>query len=127
MGLVHADFTLTNVFTKNSVQIRALVDTGATDVFVTADTARALGVDPEELSCVNVTLADERRIPVPRLPPVEIGFRNRTCYANIFVLGDECLVGVIPLEAMDLIVDPTRRELLPNPAYPDAPRLRGPR
>jgi len=119
MGLVHADFTLTNAFTRSSVTIRALVDTGATDVYVTDKVARTLGIDPEELSRVDVTMADGRRIPTPRLPAVEIQHGKRTCFANVFILGDECLVGVIPLEAMDLVVEPATQTLIPNPAHPD--------
>ena len=125
MGLVHADFKLTNVLTRRSVSIRALVDTRATDVFVTSEVARCLGVDPEELSRMNVTVADGRRVSIPRLPPVEIHFGDRSCFVNVFVLGAECLVGVIPLEAMDLIVDPKARELGPNPAHPDEPVATG--
>lgn len=119
MGLVQADFTLTNAFTRSSVSVRALVDTGATDVYVTDRVARALGIDPEELSRVEVTMADGRRSPTPRLPAVEIQYGKRTCFTNVFILGDECLVGVIPLEAMDLIVDPATQQLVPNPAHPD--------
>lgn len=119
MGQVHADFTLTNAFTGSSVSIRALVDTGATDVYVTDKVARALGIDPQELSRVEVTMADGRRRPTPRLPAVEIQYGKRTCFTNVFILGEECLVGVIPLEAMDLIVDPATQQLIPNPAHPD--------
>jgi prevent-host-death family protein len=35
------------------------------------------------------------------------------------VLGDECLAGVIPLEAMNLIADPATQRLIPDPAHPD--------
>ncbi len=124
MGLVHAEFRLTNVFTQQSVDIRALVDTGATDVFVTAEVARALGVDPEELSRANVTVADGRRVSIPCLPPLEIRFGSRRYYGTAYVMGSECLVGVIPLEAMDLVVDLKKQTLGVNPAYPDAPFLR---
>jgi clan AA aspartic protease/prevent-host-death family protein len=119
MGFVHADFTLTHAFTGSSVSIHALVDTGATDVYVTDKIARALGIDPEELSRVEVAMADGRRIPTPRLPAVEIHYGTRRCFVNVFVLGDECLVGVIPLEGMDLIVDPATQQLIPDPAHPD--------
>ena len=125
MGLVRADFVLINRFTNKTVSVNALVDTGATDVFVTHQVTRKLGLDPDELSQMNVTVADGRRVPAPYLPAVEIHFGTRQCFANIFVMGDECLVGVIPLEAMDLIVDPKSLTLGVNPAYPDAPFLRG--
>jgi len=41
-------------------------------------------------------------------------------------MGDECLVGVIPLEAMDLVIDLKNQTLAVNPAYPHAPLLRVP-
>ena len=125
MGLVRASFVLVNRFMDKTVTIEALVDTGATDVFVTHEVARKLGIDAEEISQVYVTVADGRRVLAPRLPGVEIHFGNRSCFANIFVMGDECLIGVIPLEAMDLIVDPKSLTVGVNPAYPDAPFLRG--
>jgi len=37
------------------------------------------------------------------------------------VLGDEPLMGVLPLEAMDLMVDPLRQQLVANPAHPNYP------
>jgi hypothetical protein len=40
------------------------------------------------------------------------------------VLGDECLMGVIPLEAMDLVVNPKLECVTPNPAHPDGPVFR---
>jgi len=35
------------------------------------------------------------------------------------VIGDEPLLGVIPIEAMDCVVDPTTQELRVNPAHLD--------
>ena len=40
------------------------------------------------------------------------------------VLGDECLLGVIPLEAMDLVVNAKLERVTPNPAHPDGPVFR---
>ena len=124
MSTVHADFVLSHLFSKKSVCIRALVDTGATDVFVTSEVAKALGFDPEEVSQQSVTLADGRRLSIPQLGPLEIRFGDRRCWSGAFVLGDECLIGVIPLEAMDLVVDPKGRRVVTNPAHPDGPCFR---
>ena len=121
MGQVYADFTLTNFHGDRSVAIRALVDTGATEVIVTPQVARELGFDLEEVSRTHVTLADGRRVSVPRLRGVDIHFADRAFLTEAIVLGDECLVGVIPLEGMDLVVDPKREQLVPNPAHPDGP------
>jgi clan AA aspartic protease len=123
-GAVHGDFTLVNLFTLKQVKVRALIDTGTTDVLVTSEVARELGFDLDEVSRANLIVADSRRVHAPRLRPIEIHFADRSCMSDVFVLGDECLVGVIPLEAMDLVVDPKRREVITNPAHPDGPRKR---
>ena len=124
MGIVYADITLTNPYLKKSVPVRAMVDTGATHMVVTADIARELGFDLEETSTYSLTIADSRRVRVPRIQPVQIRFYDRTYVTEAAVLGDECLMGVIALEAMDLVVDPKLRRVTPNPAHPDGPLFR---
>jgi clan AA aspartic protease len=121
MGLVYADFTLANLFTKKSVPIRALVDTGAMEVYVTAPVARELGFDVEEVSLKRVILADGSVRHVPTIAPVRTHFGDRSCLVDVVVLGDECLVGVVPLELMALIVDPVRQRVVFDPKYPAGP------
>jgi len=124
MGVVHGDFTLVNLFTLKQVTVRALIDTGTTDVLVTTEVARELGFDPDEVTRANLIMADSCRVYAPRLRPIEIQFEDRSCMSDVLVLGDECLVGVIPLEAMDLVVDLKRQQVITNPAHPDGPRKR---
>ena len=40
------------------------------------------------------------------------------------VLGDAVLLGTVPMEDMDLIVNPSRREVTVNPASPNIPHAR---
>jgi clan AA aspartic protease len=115
MGEVYADLKLTNPFTKESVCVRALVDTGASHLIVSAELARVLGFDVEELVVSNVTIADGRRIPVPRIEALRIDFEDRHCTLDVVVLGDQCLMGFIPLECMDLIVDARQQRLIGAP------------
>ncbi len=82
------------------------------------------GFDLEETSTYSLTVADSRRVRAPRIQPVEIRFDDRTFMTEAAVLGDECLMGVIPLEAMDLVVDPKQRHVIANPAHPDGPVFR---
>jgi clan AA aspartic protease len=124
VGTVYANITLSNPCLKRSVSVRAMVDIGATHMIVTPDIARELGFDREETSTYSLTVADSRRVRVPRIQPVEIRFDDRTFLTEAAVLGDECLMGVIPLEAMDLVVDPKQRCVTPNPAHPDGPLFR---
>jgi len=121
MGLVYADLCLTNLFTRQKLNIRALVDTGATFMCVTEEVALQLGFDTTEVSRQVVTLADGHQHKVPKIAPIEIAFDNRTYVTEALVLGDECLMGVLPLEAMDLLVDPKTRAIIVNPAHPNYP------
>lgn len=119
MGTTYATLKLTNLFSKSSVEVKALVDTGATFLCIPAAVALQLGFDIEEAATAAVTLADGSQKRVPRLAPIEIAFSNRTYATEAFVLGDEALMGVLPLEAMDLLVDPVRQQLIVNPEHPN--------
>lgn len=119
MGETYAELTLTNLFRGRSLRIQALVDTGATWMVVTPQVAEALGYDLEELVVSNVTVADGRRIPVPQIGALEIAFHpgrdaepDRRCPLGAVVLGDQCLMGQIPLEALDLIIDPLQQRVV---------------
>ena len=121
MGLTYANLKITNLYNKADIQIKASVDTGATFMCVTEQDAIQLGFDITEVSTYVVTLADSRQIKVPRIAPIEIAFGNRTYVTEALVLGNEALMGVLPLEAMDLLVDPLRQQLIVNPAHPNYP------
>jgi hypothetical protein len=56
--------------------------------------------------------------------PIRIEFENRSCTTDAYVLGDEPLIGVIPIEAMDCIIDPRNQRLVVNPKHPDYAVLR---
>lgn len=121
MGITHASLRLKNMFGQQSIEIDALVDTGATFMCVTQEMATQLGFDTSEVSTHVVTLADGRQIKVPRIAPIEIFFQNRSYVTEALVLGNEALMGVLPLEAMDLMVDPLNQRLVVNPAHPNFP------
>jgi hypothetical protein len=54
---------------------------------------------------------------------LEVLGRDMSCDALVLPAGSSALLGQIPLEALDLIVDPKSRELKVNPASPDMPQL----
>ncbi|GAC1633675.1 MAG: hypothetical protein NVS9B10_29190 [Nevskia sp.] len=66
-----------------------------------------------------VTRADGSTRLVPVIRPVTIEFENRSYMTEASVLGDEPLIGCIPIEAMDVIVDPRSQEMVVNPAHPN--------
>jgi clan AA aspartic protease len=115
MGLTYAALKLTNLFGHQSVEVNALVDTGATFMCVSEEIALQLGFDITEVSRQVVTLADGHQRKVPKIAPIEIAFGNRTYVTEAVVLGNDALMGVIPMEAMDLIVDPRQQMLIANP------------
>jgi hypothetical protein len=41
--------------------------------------------------------------------------------AGALVLGDQVLLGAIPMEDTDRVVDPARQRIMPNPASPNMP------
>ena len=124
MGAVYADITLTHMVSGKSVNVRTMVDTGAIHMVVPAGIATELGFDLEEVSISYVTVADGRRVRCPQVAPVEIKFQDRACPASLVVLGNECLMGVVALELMDLVVDPVHERVIPNPMHPDGPVFR---
>ena len=66
-----------------------------------------------------VTLADGTTRNVPYVGPVEVRFKNRVGFTGAIVIGDQVLVGAIPMEELDLVVVPRTRTLDVNPASPD--------
>jgi predicted aspartyl protease len=73
----------------------------------------------------DVRYADGRRNAVPWVGGVNITILGRETIVNALVEGPGTvpLLGQIPLEELDLLVDPKSRELRVNPASPDAPLL----
>ena len=58
---------------------------------------------------------------MPYVGPVEVQFNNRRCYVGALVLGDEVLLGAVPMEDMDLVVSPSRQTVVVNPESPNIP------
>ncbi len=90
-------------------------------MYVTEAIALQLGFDITEVGRQMATLADGHQLKVPKIAPIEIAFENRTYVTEAVVLGNEPLLGVIPLEAVDLIIDPRQQSLIVNPQHPNYP------
>jgi clan AA aspartic protease len=99
------------------VEVEALVDTGAMFLCVPEHIQVQLGLD--ELTKKEATLADGARKLVPYVGPVELHFKNRAGFTGALVLGDEVLLGAIPMEDLDLVIVPRTRSLDVNPASPN--------
>ena len=119
MGLVFSNITLSNpVISKiKPLEVKSLVDTGATYLCIPQHIANQLEL--KELQKREVTLADGSSHLVPYVGPIKIEFENRLCFVGAMVLGDQCLLGAIPMEDMDLVVHPKYFKLSVNPSSPN--------
>ncbi|MDZ4725465.1 MAG: clan AA aspartic protease [Leptospira sp.] len=119
MGLVYAKLILSNPVLPNQKKIEcsALVDTGALHLCIPEHLA--IQLDLKTLENREVTLADGKKHLVPYAGPVRIEFENRNAFVGAMVLGDEVLLGAIPMEDMDVIIHPASRTLRVNPESPN--------
>lgn len=121
MGLTYTNITISNPRKPGvaPLEVRCLADTGALMMRITETIAMSLQL--EELEKRTVTIADGSTRQVPFVGPLRIDFGKRFCFTGAFVLGNEPLLGAVPMEEMDLVVHPARQRVEPNPAHPDAP------
>ena len=68
-----------------------------------------------------VILADGKPHQVLYVSPVRIELLGRHSVCGALVLGKEVLLGAIPIEDMDLIVEPARLKGSGNPQAPNIP------
>jgi len=119
MGLITVQMTLANPRRPDiePVSAAALVDTGDVHLVIPEDVR--LRLDLEEKAKKEVVLADGSRQSVSYVGPIETRFKNRVAYVGAVVMGDEVLLGAIPMEDMDLVVLPKQRLADVNPDSPN--------
>ena len=137
MGHVYADITLRNtvdvILAKRSntpfesvrkTEVKALVDSGAMTLTINESIARQLELDV--LDQIEVTLADGSYRKCDIAGPVDIRFANRSAAIRALVLpgADEVLLGVIPLEEMDVLIDPVSQQLVVHPDRPHRAQMK---
>ena len=61
---------------------------------------------------------------VPYVGPIRVSFGKRFCFVGALVLGDEVLLGAVPMEDIYLVISPSRREITVDPASPNIPHAR---
>jgi clan AA aspartic protease len=99
------------------IEVTALADTGSVFLCIPEHVRLQLKLEPLEER--EVKLADGSRATYPYVGPVVLRFKNRTGFVGALVLGDEVLLGAIPLEDMDLVVNPCDRTVDVNPESPN--------
>lgn len=119
MGLVTGSFVLGNPRNPalQPVAVDALVDSGALHLCIPEHVRLQLQL--EAIDSKEVTLADGSKKLVPYVGPIEVRFKNRVGFVGALVLGDQVLIGAIPMEDMDLVVIPRTRTIDVNPDSPN--------
>ena len=125
MGLVYAEITLKNAVDVGYAQngsimeteirqttVQALVDTEAGTLVINETIRQVLGL--KITGTRQVELADGARQEYAVTQPVNVQWKNRetTCLALVLPDSSDVLLGAIPLEDMDLIVNPVKQELV---------------
>lgn len=119
MGLANGRFVLKNprLPALEPVAVDALADSGALHLCIPDHVRLQLELEP--IDSKEVTLADGTKKLVPYVGPIEVRFKNRVGFVGALVMGDQVLVGAIPMEDMDLIVIPKTRTVDVNPDSPN--------
>ena len=94
----------------------ALVDTGATTLGLPTRLIQQLGL---RKSYEKRAVSSTGPATVSVYGPVRVTIQGRSCSVDAMEVpdGDPVLIGQIPLEALDLVVDLSSRRLIGNPAH----------
>ena len=94
----------------------ALVDTGATSLSLPKRLIEQLGLRRLRTAMAK-TAAGMTTFGI--YSPVRLTIQGRDCTVEVGELPDECppLIGVIPLEILDFVVNPKSQTLIGNPAH----------
>lgn len=119
MGITRASLILSNIARPDlePIHVGAMADTGALHLCITEHIAKQLMLEVADQR--EVTLADGSRKVVPYVEGVRVQFANRKASVGAVVIGDEVLLGAIPMEDLDLIVQPATQQVLVDPASPN--------
>ena len=121
MGLIFQRIRLANAARDDLEELdaNALVDSGAADLCIPELVAKQLRLEKVEERMI--TVADGRQIVVDYVGPIRVEVFGRKAFTGGMVTGNQVLLGAIPMESMDVLVDPRRQQLIPNPAHPNIP------
>jgi clan AA aspartic protease len=121
MSVVYTELTLKNGADVNDAKrgrikedevrqmtVQSIVDTGAWTMVINEETRDKLGLLDQGYG--EATLADGQKEEYPMAGPLEVWWKNRRFNCDALVLPDapDILLGAIPLEGMDLTINPLR-------------------
>ena len=131
MGLIYADIELVSgedlVLHRlgqiqesqiKKIKTKALVDSGAYLLAINENIKNQLDlkkVDEQEMELANGKIEK-----VEIVGPIDIRFENRRCNCDAVVLpaNSEVLLGAIPMEDLDVIIEPKSQTMVVNPESP---------
>ena len=130
MGKAAVTIKLTNLFDlgaqhrklskakPRSVEVEALVDTGATRLYLKPSVIKALGLEKVDEVISQTTNGSKKR---GVYESVRLEVQGRYGDFNVVDIGEKVpnLLGQIPLEYLDFVVDSKNRKLIPNPEHGD--------
>lgn len=121
MGITYADLRLGNQARPDLEEIdaSALVDIGALHLCIPEHLALQLQLST--LKQREVQTADGKSHLIDYVGPIKISMLGRECFTGALVMGNQVLLGAIPMEDMDLIVEPARMRVTVNPLSPNIP------
>jgi len=119
MGLATAKIILENpkVTALKPIEVDALADSGAVHLCIPEHVRIQLKL--KEIDKKEVILADGSKEVVPYVGPIQIRFKNRVGFVGALVMGDQVLLGAIPMEDLDLVILPKKRIVDVNPSSPN--------
>ena len=101
-----------------TTEVAALVDTGATRLYVKPSVIKSLGLER-----VDEVISQTTNGPTKRsvYEPVRLEVQGRYGNFDVVDIGENVpnLLGQIPLEYLDFVVDSKNRKLIPNPEHGD--------
>ena len=135
MGLVHVEIELINTIdlgladrgmiekdAVRKIKTTALVDSGAYMLAINENIRMQL--DLKKVDEKEAVLADGTLRTMDIVGPIDVRFENRETTVRAMVLPgeSEVLLGAIPLEDMDVVIDQRQQKLIVNPASPYVPK-----
>jgi clan AA aspartic protease len=125
MGCFKEEITLENILDRGfaergyikeeeirTLKVEAMPDTGAWTLVINEEVRQKLGLNIEETS--ESTLADGKTDTYDVTGGIKIRWKDRSIILPAVVVPDakDILLGALPLEAMDLMVDPVHQKLV---------------
>lgn len=136
MGLVYAEIELVRgadvilveegLLEEDQIRrctVRALVDSGATMLTIPEFVRSQLQLRKRDE--IEADLADGSSVRRDVVGPIEVRFENRRAFVDAIVTPNsrQILLGAIPREGMDVLIDPKRERLIVNPESPDIAKM----